>query len=168
MDLQSCMRNTLQVKFVQGLYLYSLKPVASKVLRRTFWWLRLRIHLFWLLIMTMETQWALIPFILRNRPELSSWKFLVCIIIFILSFFEWGPVSNTVIIFLLLTADGQDTSARGNSASNGIESGKANPTENGMSKQLLALQCSEKAAYVYSLNHVVQVKGLPFLVDCLS
>lgn len=56
----------------------------------------------------------------------------------------------------LQVLDGQDTLARGTNASNGTELGKANPTENGMPKQLLALLCSEKAAYVYSLNHVVQ------------
>ncbi|KAH7566170.1 hypothetical protein JRO89_XS08G0109400 [Xanthoceras sorbifolium] len=52
--------------------------------------------------------------------------------------------------------DGQVALARGGNVSNGTEVGKANLAENGVQKQLFALLCSEKAAYIYSLNHVVQ------------
>lgn len=51
--------------------------------------------------------------------------------------------------------DAQDTSGRGSDASRGVDLHKGNSFDDGIVKDLLLL-CSEKAAYVYSLPHVVQ------------
>ncbi|KAK9285876.1 hypothetical protein L1049_025077 [Liquidambar formosana] len=52
--------------------------------------------------------------------------------------------------------DGQDTLGKGSNISEVLELSKGNSVGDGLPKQLLLLICSEKAAYVYSLIHVVQ------------
>lgn len=51
-------------------------------------------------------------------------------------------------------------SNRGSNPLNGFESSKGNHTEDSTPKQLLLLLCSEKAAYVYSFTHVMQVTSV--------
>ncbi|KAJ4837935.1 hypothetical protein Tsubulata_022530 [Turnera subulata] len=51
--------------------------------------------------------------------------------------------------------DGQDMSARGTNLSNGSDSSKGGSVED-ISRQSYLLICSEKAVYVYSVNHVAQ------------
>lgn len=59
-------------------------------------------------------------------------------------------------LFSNFSADGQELSGRGLSISDGIDMIKGN-SDNSASKQPVVLLCSEKAVYVYSLLHIVQV-----------
>ncbi|CAK9156297.1 unnamed protein product [Ilex paraguariensis] len=52
--------------------------------------------------------------------------------------------------------DGQDTSGSGSNVSDSLDLIKGNCVDAAIPKQSLLLLCSEKAAYVYSLPHVVQ------------
>lgn len=53
--------------------------------------------------------------------------------------------------------DGQDTLVRRSNILNGLDSSKGTNVEDAMPKQSLLLLCSEKAAYIYSFTHVMQV-----------
>lgn len=60
--------------------------------------------------------------------------------------------------FFWSSADGQDSSTRGSGIPNDLELGKgSNPGVDSVPKQSLVLLCSEKAAYIFSFVHAVQV-----------
>ncbi|GFZ09459.1 transducin/WD40 repeat-like superfamily protein [Actinidia rufa] len=52
--------------------------------------------------------------------------------------------------------DGKDASGRGSNKVEGLDVSKKNSIDDAISKQLSVLLCSEKAAYVYSLVHIMQ------------
>lgn len=56
--------------------------------------------------------------------------------------------------------DGQDTLVRRSNILNGLDSSKGSNVEDAIPKQSLLLLCSEKAAYIYSFTHVMQVIGI--------
>ncbi|XP_052190065.1 uncharacterized protein LOC127799878 isoform X2 [Diospyros lotus] len=58
--------------------------------------------------------------------------------------------------FLMQILDGQDTAVRESNKLEGIDPSKRNSTDDATPKRLSLLLCAEKAAYVYSLVHVVQ------------
>lgn len=67
------------------------------------------------------------------------------------------------IILVWIGADGQDASTRGSVMSDDLKPGKrsssssSSPAVDGVPRQPLVLLCSEKAAYIYSFVHAVQV-----------
>ena len=60
-------------------------------------------------------------------------------------------------IIRLSCADGKDASGKGSNKVEGLDVSKKNSIDDAISKQLSVLLCSEKAAYVYSLVHIMQV-----------
>ncbi|PSS00383.1 Syntaxin-binding protein [Actinidia chinensis var. chinensis] len=52
--------------------------------------------------------------------------------------------------------DGKDASGKGSNKVEGLDVSKKNSIDDSISKQLSVLLCSEKAAYVYSLVHIMQ------------
>jgi len=60
-------------------------------------------------------------------------------------------------VILLWYTDGQSGQLTGSITKDGLDLSDANHIENATTKQLHILLCSEKALYVYSLVHAVQV-----------
>lgn len=60
-------------------------------------------------------------------------------------------------VILLWYTDGQGEVLTGSITKDGLDLSEGNHIENAPTKQLCFLLCSEKALYVYSLMHAVQV-----------
>ncbi|KAF5735885.1 hypothetical protein HS088_TW14G00014 [Tripterygium wilfordii] len=65
------------------------------------------------------------------------------------------PKNPSRAIFMQIL-DGNDTISRGSNTSTGRDLRKGNPVEDAMQRDSSLLLCSEKAVYVYSLNHAIQ------------
>jgi hypothetical protein len=66
-------------------------------------------------------------------------------------------VKRVKVIMYFWNTDGQGEQLTGSVTKDGLDLNEAHNIENATTKQLYILLCSEKALYVYSLVHAIQV-----------